>query len=67
MKSTVKLLGCPALFTIEWLALAVFAAVRVGPLLGVLVLLVCPAAGYTTVRFAERAHDVGGFVHGYRA
>ncbi len=54
IKSTVKLLGCAALFALEWIALAGIAALMTNLGVGVVVLVGCPLAGYVTVRFAER-------------
>jgi glycerol-3-phosphate O-acyltransferase / dihydroxyacetone phosphate acyltransferase len=67
IRSTVKLLGCTGLFTIEWIALATLAAFQFGGWAGLAVLFGCPAAGYVTVRFAERVKATGGLAHGYRA
>jgi glycerol-3-phosphate O-acyltransferase / dihydroxyacetone phosphate acyltransferase len=66
MKSTVKLLGCTALFVLEWVVLGVTAGILAGPLTGLAVLVACPTAGYVTVRFAEGVRDAGGLVHGWR-
>ena len=65
MKSTVKLLGCTALFVIEWIVLGVIAAIVSSPIAGLAVLVVCPLSGYVTVRFAEGVREAGGLAHGW--
>jgi len=57
IKSTVKLLGCTVLFVIEWLGLSIVAWRKRGPLAAAITLIVCPATGYTAVRFAEALRD----------
>jgi hypothetical protein len=66
IRATVKLLGNMALLTLLWLALALLAWARWGGWAALAVAVVAPVSGYTTVRFAERLHRVGGVVHGYR-
>ena len=53
----VKLLGCTVLFVIEWLGLSIVAWRKRGPLAAAITLIVCPATGYTAVRFAEALRD----------
>jgi len=67
IKSTVKLLGCFALFTLEYVALAVVVALRISPLAGLAAFLAAPLTGWATVRAVERARRVGGLVEGSRA
>lgn len=57
IKSTVKLLGCTALFTIEWMALGVFAWRSRGRLAGLAALAAAPLSGYVAIRFAETIRD----------
>ncbi|MEY2571476.1 MAG: glycerol-3-phosphate O-acyltransferase / dihydroxyacetone phosphate acyltransferase [Acidimicrobiaceae bacterium] len=66
VKSTVKILGCALLFLIEWLVLAYLAARAWGWPAGLGGFALCPIAGYTTVRFAERIGAGGGLRRGYR-
>jgi hypothetical protein len=60
IKSTVKLLGCTALFVVEWLVLAVVAGVVWSAAAGLAVLVACPVSGYVTVRWAEAVQDLRG-------
>ena len=66
VKSTVKILGSFALFTIEYVVLAALAWSRSGGAAGLAVFVLCPVAGYATVRFAERIGAGGGLRRGYR-
>jgi 1-acyl-sn-glycerol-3-phosphate acyltransferase len=66
VKSTVKILGSFALFTIEYIVFAALAWSRWGAPASVTVFVLCPVAGYATVRFAERIGAGGGLRHGYR-
>ena len=66
IKATVKLLGNMALLSLLWLALALLAWARWGGWAALAVAVAAPLSGYTTVRFAERLHRVGGVVRGYR-
>jgi hypothetical protein len=64
VKSTVKLLGCFALFTIEYLAIAEVARRKRGVVAGAIVFLVAPLSGYSALRLSERAKSVGGLIEG---
>jgi hypothetical protein len=66
VKSTVKILGSLVLFSVVYAVLAALAWSRLGAPAGVVVLVLCPLAGYTTVRFAERIGAGGGLRRGYR-
>ncbi|HEY4331074.1 MAG TPA: lysophospholipid acyltransferase family protein [Ilumatobacteraceae bacterium] len=57
IKSTVKLLGCTALFLVEWIGLGAYALRRRGLRAAALTLVGCPLSGYVAVRFAERLRD----------
>jgi 1-acyl-sn-glycerol-3-phosphate acyltransferase len=64
VKSTVKLLGCFALFSIEYLAIAEVVRRRRGIVAGAIAFLVGPLSGYATLRLSERAKSVGGLIEG---
>ncbi len=66
MRSTVKVFGCLVLFPIVWALLAVVAGSRWGWPWALGAFALCPAAGYTTVRFVERVYRVGGLLRGWR-
>jgi len=66
VKSSVKILGCALLFLIEWLVVAYLAGRAWGWPAALVVFGLCPVAGYTTVRFAERIGAGGGLRRGYR-
>ncbi|MCU1391823.1 MAG: hypothetical protein JWM34_251 [Ilumatobacteraceae bacterium] len=57
IRSTVKLLGCTALFVIEWTAIAGVTWRKRGPLAGAVALVAAPTSGYVAVRFAEALRD----------
>jgi 1-acyl-sn-glycerol-3-phosphate acyltransferase len=57
IRSTVKLLGCTALFLLEWAGIAAFTWRKRGPLAAGVALLAAPASGYVAVRFAETLRD----------
>jgi hypothetical protein len=66
VKSTVKILGSFALFTIEYIVLAALAWTQWGGPASLAMFVLCPVAGYATVRFAERIGAGGGLRRGYR-
>lgn len=57
IKSTVKLLGCTLLFSVEWVTLATIAWRTRGRLAGATALAAGPLSGYVAVRFAESLRD----------
>ncbi|MCU1401305.1 MAG: hypothetical protein JWN62_4414 [Acidimicrobiales bacterium] len=57
IRSTVKLLGCTALFLVEWTGIAAYTARKRGPFVGLVALAAAPATGYVAVRFAETLRD----------
>jgi 1-acyl-sn-glycerol-3-phosphate acyltransferase len=57
IRSSVKLLGCTALFVTEWLGLGIFVWRRRGPLAAAVATAACPITGYVAVRFAETLRD----------
>jgi hypothetical protein len=64
VKSTVKLLGCFALFNIEYLAIAEVVRRKRGFVAGAIAFLVAPLSGYATLRLSERVKSVGGLIEG---
>jgi hypothetical protein len=64
VKSTVKLLGCFALFTIEYFAIAEVVRRKRGFVAGAIAFLVAPLSGYATLRLSERVKSVGGLIEG---
>jgi hypothetical protein len=66
MKATVKLLGCFALFALDYAAVGYVVARAAGAWAGVLAGVAAPLCGYVTVRMAERIKRIGGLVEGYR-
>ncbi len=56
-KSTIKLLGCTTLFTIEWVGLGALAWRFRGRIAGLATLVAAPLTGYVAVRFAETVRD----------
>jgi 1-acyl-sn-glycerol-3-phosphate acyltransferase len=60
MKATIKLLGCTSLFVTGYVTFGILVGRRKGVLAGVAAAAAAPAAGYVTVRFAERLQQVGG-------
>ena len=63
MKATIKLLGCFSLFVTGYVTFGVLVGRRRGVLAGVAAAAAAPAAGYVTVRVAERLQQVGGVSH----
>jgi hypothetical protein len=64
IKSTVKLLGCFALFNLEYLAIAEVVRRKRGPVYATAAFLAAPLSGYATLRLSERAKAVGGLMEG---
>ena len=67
VKTTVKLLGCFASFTLLYIALGIVFGTQFGPLAGVAAFVAAPFCGYVTVLFSERVKRVGGALAGARA
>jgi hypothetical protein len=67
LKSTVKLLGCFAFFTLLHTGLGVLFGELFGVVPGVLAAVAGPVSEYFTVRFSERLKRLGGAPAGYRA
>ena len=57
IRSTVKLLGCTALFVLEWSGIAALVWRKRGALPAAIALVAAPATGYVAVRFAETLRD----------
>lgn len=66
IRSTVKLLGCFALFIIDYLVIAEVVRRKRGWLAAAIALVACPLSGYATLRLTERARSAGGLVEGAR-
>jgi 1-acyl-sn-glycerol-3-phosphate acyltransferase len=66
IKSTVKLGGCLALFTIDYLVIADYVRRRRGWLAAAIAFLAAPLSGYATLRLSERAKSAGGLLEGAR-
>jgi glycerol-3-phosphate O-acyltransferase/dihydroxyacetone phosphate acyltransferase len=66
IKATVKLLGCFALFALDYAAVGYVVARTFGAWAGLLAAFAAPVCGYATVRLAERVTRIGGLVEGYR-
>jgi 1-acyl-sn-glycerol-3-phosphate acyltransferase len=66
IRSTVKLLGCFALFIIDYLAIAEVVRRRRGWLGGAIALVAAPLSGYAALRLSERAKSAGGLMDGAR-
>ncbi len=64
--STVKVVGCFFLFTIEYLVLAEVVRRRFGGWAAAGAFLAAPLSGYAALRLAERAEAVGGWMEGAR-
>ncbi|MDQ6617355.1 MAG: lysophospholipid acyltransferase family protein [Actinomycetota bacterium] len=66
VKSTIKLLGCFALFTVDYLAIALVVRRKRGLLAAVAAFFAAPVSGYTALRLSERAKAAGGLMEGAR-
>lgn len=64
IKSTVKLLGCFALFNITYLAIAEAVRRRRGLLAATIAFVAAPLSGYATLRLSERIKSAGGLMEG---
>lgn len=64
IKSTVKLLGCFALFGIEYLVIAEVVRRKRGWLAGAIALVAGPLSGYAALRLSERVKSAGGLIEG---
>jgi len=65
-RSTVKLLGCFALFVIDYLVIAEVVRRRRGWLAAAIALVAAPLSGYAALRLSERAKSAGGLMDGAR-
>ena len=66
IKSTVKLLGCFASFTLLYAALGILVGEAFGAWAGGIAAVVAPLCGYAAVRLHERVRRIGGLIEGYR-
>jgi glycerol-3-phosphate O-acyltransferase/dihydroxyacetone phosphate acyltransferase len=66
IRSTVKLLGCFALFTIDYLVIAEVTRRKRGIVAGAIAFIAAPLSGYATLRLSERVKSAGGLVEGAR-
>lgn len=66
IRSTVKLLGCFALFIIDYLAIAEVVRRKRGWLAAAIALVAAPLSGYAALRLSERAKSAGGLMDGAR-
>jgi glycerol-3-phosphate O-acyltransferase/dihydroxyacetone phosphate acyltransferase len=66
IKSTIKLLGCFGLFTVEYLTVAELVRRRRGWLAGAAAFVAAPLSGYAALRLSERAKSAGGLMEGGR-
>jgi glycerol-3-phosphate O-acyltransferase / dihydroxyacetone phosphate acyltransferase len=64
IKSTVKLLGCFALFNVNYLVIAEVVRRKRGWLAGAIAFVAAPLSGYATLRLSERAKSAGGLIEG---
>lgn len=64
IKSTVKLLGCFALFNITYLGIAEAVRRKRGWLAAAIAFVAAPLSGYATLRLSERAKSAGGLLEG---
>ncbi len=64
IKSTVKLLGCFGLFTVDYLVIATLVRRKAGWLAGAIALVAAPLSGYATLRLSERVKSAGGLMAG---
>jgi glycerol-3-phosphate O-acyltransferase / dihydroxyacetone phosphate acyltransferase len=67
IKSTVKVVGCFFLFTLEYLVLAEVVRRRRGAWAAAGAFVAAPLSGYAALRVGERAEAVGGWMEGARA
>jgi 1-acyl-sn-glycerol-3-phosphate acyltransferase len=66
IKSTVKLVGCFFLFTIEYLVIAEVVRRKRGLLAALIAFVAAPLSGYAALRLSERLKSVGGLLEGAR-
>jgi len=59
IRSSVKLLGCTALFVAEWLGIGIYIWRKRGPAAAAVAVVAAPVSGYVAVRFAETVRDIG--------
>ncbi len=64
IKSTVKLLGCFALFNLTYVAIAEAVRRRRGVLAATIAFVGAPLSGYATLRLSERVKSAGGLMEG---
>ncbi len=64
IKSTVKLLGCFALFNVTYLVIAEVVRRKRGWLAAAIAFVAAPLSGYATLRLSERARSAGGLMEG---
>jgi hypothetical protein len=66
IKSTIKLLGCFALFSIDYLVIAEVVRRKQGLVAAASAFVAAPLSGYAALRLSERAKSAGGLMEGAR-